>query len=400
MKEWITYKLKDICLKVTDGSHFSPTAREDGYPMFSVKDMEEYGFNYDSCKRISIEDFNTLKANDCVPQKGDILVAKDGSFLKQIFVCNETREEAILSSIAIFRPNPEYVIPEFLCYILKSPKVYNYIAQNCVSGSALPRIVLKAFKEVEVSIPSIDVQKWIISKLTPIDQKIKLNRQINDNLEQQAQALYKSWFVDFEPFKDGNFVESDLGLIPEGWSVGNLLDVAELYDSKRKPLSGMQRSAMKKIYPYYGATSIMDYVDNYIFDGIYLLMGEDGSVVTDDGYPFLQYVSGKFWPNNHAHVMQGKNGYSTEMLHCFLLKKNISEIVTGAVQAKISQGNMKKISLVIAPNEVLNEFAPVIDRMYSKIRAIHFENQQLETMRDTLIPKLMSGELKINEIDC
>ena len=226
------------------------------------------------------------------------------------------------------------------------------------------------------------------------------NRRRNDNLEQQAQALYKSWFVDFEPFKDGNFVESDLGLIPEGWSVGNILDVAELYDSKRKPLSGMQRSAMKKIYPYYGATSIMDYVDNYIFDGIYLLMGEDGSVVTDDGYPFLQYVSGKFWPNNHAHVMQGKNGFSTEMLHCFLLKKNISEIVTGAVQAKISQGNMKKISLVIAPNEVLNEFAPVIDRMYSKIRAIHFENQQLETMRDTLLPKLMSGELKINEIDC
>ena len=129
-----------------------------------------------------------------------------------------------------------------------------------------------------------------------------------------------------------------LNLIPKGWRVGNLLDVAELYDSKRKPLSGMQRSAMKKIYPYYGATSIMDYVDNYIFDGIYLLMGEDGSVVTDEGYPYLQYVSGKFWPNNHAHVMQGKNGYSTEMLHCFLLKKNISEIVTGAVQAKISQG--------------------------------------------------------------
>ena len=226
------------------------------------------------------------------------------------------------------------------------------------------------------------------------------NRHRNDNLEQQAQALYKSWFVDFEPFKDGNLVESDLGLIPEGWSVGNLLDVAELYDSKRKPLSGMQRSAMKKIYPYYGATSIMDYVDNYIFDGIYLLMGEDGSVVTDDGYPFLQYVSGKFWPNNHAHVIQGKNGYSTEMLHCFLLKKNISEIVTGAVQAKISQGNMKKISLVIAPDEVLNKFAPVIDRIYSKIRAIHSENQQLETMRDTLLPKLMSGELKINEIDC
>ena len=182
MKEWNTYKLKDICLKITDGSHFSPSACANGYPMFSVKDMEEYGFNYSSCKRISTEDFNTLKANDCIPQKGDVLVAKDGSFLKQIFVCNETKEEAILSSIAIFRSNPEYVIPEFLCYILKSPKVYNYIAQNCVSGSALPRIVLKAFKEVEVSIPPVYVQEWIIGKLKPIDQKIQLNRQINDNL--------------------------------------------------------------------------------------------------------------------------------------------------------------------------------------------------------------------------
>ena len=400
MKEWNTYKLKDICLKITDGSHFSPTACVDGYPMFSVKDMEEYGFNYSSCKRISTEDFNTLKANDCIPQKGDVLVAKDGSFLKQIFVCNETREEAILSSIAIFRPNPEYVIPEFLCYILKSPKVYNYIAQNCVSGSALPRIVLKAFKDVEVSIPSIDIQKWIISKLTPIDQKIQLNRQINDNLEQQAQALYKSWFVDFEPFKDGEFVESDAGMIPKGWRVGNLLDVAELYDSKRKPLSSIQRSAMKKIYPYYGATSIMDYVDNYIFDGIYLLMGEDGSVVTDEGYPFLQYVSGKFWPNNHAHVMQGKNGYTTEMLHCFLLKKNISEIVTGAVQAKISQGNMKKISLIIAPDAIINEFTKILDGIYAKIRCVSSENLKLEIMRDSLLPKLMSGELKINGIDC
>ena len=226
------------------------------------------------------------------------------------------------------------------------------------------------------------------------------NRRRNDNLEQQAQALYKSWFVDFEPFNGDEFIETEIGMIPRGWRIGNLLDVAELFDSKRKPLSGMQRSTMKKIYPYYGATSIMDYVDNYIFDGTYLLMGEDGSVITDEGYPFLQYVSGKFWPNNHAHVMQGKNGFTTEMLHCFLLKKNISEIVTGAVQAKVSQGNMKKISLAIAPNEILSAFAQVLDGIYAKIRAIYSENQQLGTMRDTLLPKLMSGELNTNEIDC
>ena len=118
-------------------------------------------------------------------EQGSIIARPSGTEPKVKFyytTVGKTKEEAILSSIAIFRPNPEYVLPEFLCYILKSPKVYNYISQNCVSGSALPRIVLKAFKEVEVSLPSIAIQKWIISKLIPIDQKIQLNRQINDNL--------------------------------------------------------------------------------------------------------------------------------------------------------------------------------------------------------------------------
>ncbi len=181
MEEWKTYKLKDICLKITDGSHFSPQAKEHGYPMFSVKDMLENGFDYSKCKLISESDFRLLEQGDCVPQKGDVLVAKDGSFLKQIFVCKETRDEAILSSIAIFRPNQDLVYPDFLCYTLKSPQIYNYIANNCVSGSALPRIVLKSFKDVEIKIPSKDIQKRILDKLLPLDNKIDLNRRINDN---------------------------------------------------------------------------------------------------------------------------------------------------------------------------------------------------------------------------
>lgn len=182
MEEWKTYRLKDICIKVTDGSHFSPEGIEDGYPMFSVKDMLEYGFDYSKCKRISEIDFNKMKSSGCVPQKGDVLVAKDGSFLKQIFVCEETKDEAILSSIAIFRPDTSKVCPEYLCYLIKSPKVYDYISKNCVSGSALPRIVLKAFKEVELDIPSLDIQKSIVARLKCLDDKIRINNRINHNL--------------------------------------------------------------------------------------------------------------------------------------------------------------------------------------------------------------------------
>ncbi len=159
------FRLDDICEKITDGSHYSPKAVNVGYPMFSVKDMLEYGFSYDNCKRVDKEDFDKLKGSGCVPQEGDVLVAKDGSYLKEIFVCREEREEAILSSIAIFRPNQRIISPDFLCYLLKSPRVYNYIKNNCVSGSALPRIVLKEFKTVEVDVPDAIIQNRIVAML-------------------------------------------------------------------------------------------------------------------------------------------------------------------------------------------------------------------------------------------
>ena len=175
------YKLEDICEKITDGSHYSPKAQENGYPMLSVKDMREYGFSYNGCKRIGMADFQKLKESGCVPKKDDVLVAKDGSYLKEIFVCREDREEAILSSIAIFRPNIEKVRAEYLCYLLKSPSVYNYISRNCVSGSALPRIVLKDFKVVEVDIPTLEIQDRIVEILKNLDEKIIINTRVNDN---------------------------------------------------------------------------------------------------------------------------------------------------------------------------------------------------------------------------
>ena len=238
------------------------------------------------------------------------------------------------------------------------------------------------------------------SNISRGNRSLRQKAQGNHNLEEQAQALYKSWFVDFEPFRGGKFVDSELGLIPEGWSCVSLTDISMVFDSMRKPLSGMQRENMKKLYPYYGATEIMDYVDNYIFDGIYLLIGEDGSVVRSNGAPFLQYVEGKFWSNNHAHVLQGTNGYSTEMLHCALLCKNIMHAVTGAVQAKLSQSNMRKILLVLPPKDISNAFDSIIQSIYNSKRTIERQNNNLSKQRDNILPKLMSGELKINDLTC
>ena len=127
-------------------------------------------------------------------------------------------------------------------------------------------------------------------------------------------------------------------------------------------------------------------------------MGEDGSVINDKEYPYLQYVWGKFWPNNHAHVMQGKNGYTTEMLHVLLSITNVKAVVTGAVQAKISQAGMKRIPVVIAKKGTLDDFSKRISPIYNKIRANSEEITHLSNLRDTLLPKLMSGEIEVNEV--
>ena len=174
--DWSEVTLDDVCIRITDGSHYSPADAPDApYPMYSVKDMETYGFNSSSCKHITEEEFHKMQKNDCVPRLNDILVAKDGSYLKEIFICSEEKDEAILSSIAIFRPNTEIIMPEILLYLLKQPSVRKDVGDNYVSGSALPRIVLKDFKKYSFLLPPMAEQLEIGSVLHAIRMQTKAN---------------------------------------------------------------------------------------------------------------------------------------------------------------------------------------------------------------------------------
>ena len=214
---------------------------------------------------------------------------------------------------------------------------------------------------------------------------------LNNNLFEQAKALFKNWFIDYEPFSSNN-------TMPEKWRLGTVGEIIELHDSKRIPLSGAERDKMEKIYPYYGAASLMDYVDEYIFDGKYLLLGEDGTVVDDAGYPILQYVWGQFWVNNHAHILTGKNGFNVESLLLLFKRTPVKSIVTGAVQPKISQANLRSIQVVIPPQPKLDAFNALIRPLFDQIRQNQDQNKALAAMRNMLLPKLMSGEVDISSI--
>ena len=391
--EWKEVTLGEISSKIGDGLHGTPKYDDEG-PYYFIN-----GNNLNCGKIIIKDDTKRVGEDEFVKNQKElneqtILVSINGTIGN---VAKYNNELCILGKSACYINVIKEVDKEFIYYVLTSANFKRNIT-NEATGTTIKNVSLKQMREYKFNIPcNISDQRCIASILSSLDQKIELNNKINADLEEMAQAIFKNWFVDFEPFKDGEFVDSELGMIPEGWKVGGLFDIAEIFDKKRKPLSGNVREKMDKIYPYYGATSCMDYVDDYIFDGIYTLIGEDGSVVKENGLPYMQYVWGKMWVNNHAHILQGKNGYSTEMIHALLSITNIKFLVTGAVQAKLSQGNMQKILVAIPPKNVLDEIRPVIDNLYSKIRINTDENSRLSLLRDTLLPRLMSGELEVPE---
>ena len=263
--------------------------------------------------------------------------------------------------------------------------------------SAVPGLNRDTAHSQQFSYPKeIDTQRRIAGILSALDDKIELNRQTNVTLEAIAQAIFKEWFVRFNfPGATGEMVESELGLIPMGWRVGKLGEMITNFDSKRVPLSRPERINRKGIFPYYGATSILDYIDDYLFDGVYLLMGEDGTVITNDEKPILQYISGKFWANNHAHVLQGKGMFSTEFIYLVLKNTNIKHIVTGAVQPKINQENMNNLNVIIPDSILLRNFQNIIKSFFIHKINIEEQNSTISTIRDTLLPKLLSGEIEV-----
>ena len=371
---------------------------DSGVPVLNGSNLDGFTLKEESFRYVTEEKADSLKRANA--KKGDIVITHRGTLGQIVYIPQNAKYERYVISQSQFRIRcNEHVLPEYLVFYFHTRvgqhKILSNASQVGVPALARPSTT---FQQIEVELPDIEVQKKIVSILQSFNDKIELNNKINANLQQQAQAIFKSWFVDFEPFQDGEFVESELGPIPKGWRVGSVADIVNLHDSKRIPLSGAQRQRMeKKIYPYYGAASLMDYVENYIFDGIYLLLGEDGTVMDDKGYPILQYVWGKFWVNNHAHVLTGKCGYSVESLYLLFLNTPVKSIVTGAVQAKISQSNLKAIQVIVPSQEVLDKFNELIQPYFSMIRQKGEENKRLENLRDTLLTKLMNGEIDITK---
>lgn len=344
-------------------------------------------------------------------QPGDAVITTKGTIGRMAFVRADDPTFIYSPQLCFWRSlNPNKVDPHWLYYALHSQEMRHQMSWSAAQTDMAPYISLSDQRSAfEITLPLIGDQIAIASVLASLDQKIDLNRQMAATLEDITRALFKSWFVDFDPVhakiegREGGLPTDIAALFPDsfddeglptGWRLGRAGDYMDILDSQRIPLSARERQLRKGHIPYHGATSVMDFVNTHLFDEVLLLIGEDGSVINSNGNPFLQYTWGKIWVNNHAHVVRGK-GVTTEYLKCFFEQVYIAPFITGAVQPKLNQANMNNIPFVIAPEPVRMTFSNLIRPYFARYRWITEEVKVLMQIRNYILPRLLSGEVRV-----
>lgn len=376
--------------------------------MVTAKDINDGRILYEQARRTSRDAFIEKLTDKSRPKIGDVLVTKDGTLGRIAIV--DRPDVCVNQSVAVLQRNSS-IRPAFLKLVLEEPRNHQRMLSEA-EGSTIKHIYVTRLAKQPVRVPPLIVQDLVLSIITPLERKIELNRKMNATLEAMARALFRDWFVDFGPTRtkmagQTPYLSPDLWSLfparlyaegkPEGWEVRPVGEVIELFDHKRVPLSSQERAKRQGPYPYHGATSVMDHIDGYLFDERLLLLGEDGSVAQADGRPFTQYVWGKLWVNNHAHVIKGLK-VSVEQLKLFFDQVDIRPFVTGAVQPKLNQKNLRRVPYLRASDGVHSAFDAAIGPLYDLIRHQNEESRTLAQTRDLLLPRLMSGELRVADL--
>ena len=410
-------RLRDHCSKI--GSGATPRGGKNSYlesgpyRLIRSQNVHNSGFSHDGL--VCIAERQAAALNNVEVSKNDILLNITGdSVARSCQVDASILPARVNQHVAIIRPNADEIDARFLRFLLISPEMQALMLSYAGAGATRNALTKSMIENFEVPRLPIEEQREIGRTLGALEDKIELNRRTNETLEAMARALFKDWFVDFGPTRakaEGRapYLAPELWSLfpneldeegkPQGWTRGTLGEHMLNFDSKRVPISGGERAKRQGPYPYHGATSIMDHVDGYLFDGIYLLIGEDGSVAKESGLAFTQYVWGKLWVNNHAHVLQGRGSVSTEQLLMHFQHEPVTPYITGAVQLKLSQRRMNSMPFLDPGNQVSQGFSDIVAPLFASLRANSDESQTLINLRDLLLPKLMSGEIRVGEAE-
>lgn len=330
---------------------------------------------------------------------GDILISNIRPYFQKIWCAD--RCGGCSADVLCIRAK-ENTDSKYLYYLLSQQAFFDYVMSGA-KGCKMPRGDKKQIMQWPVNIPAIDVQKKVVAILSSLDNKIRLNRRINDNLEEQAKALFKSWFVDFEPFKGGKFVDSELGLIPEGWSTGTIysyIDViygapykSALFNDKKQGLPLIRIRDLKTYTPQYYTKEVLPNTE-YV---------ECGDIIAGMDAEFI------------PHIWRGEKGVLNQRLCKFVPKYDyvskyyiyslvypklsfVQSYKVGTTVSHLGKADIDRFKVIVPPEDIIMQYSKIVNSYFAEIIKVSNENQILSFLRDTLLPKLMSGKLSVEEV--
>ena len=384
--EWKEVRLGDVCSKI--GSGATPSGGKEAYKggdyhLIRSQNVLDFAFSKDGLASINDEQANKLKNVEII--QGDVLLNITGdSVARCCIVPSEILPARVNQHVAIIRPRKEELDNHYLLYYLQYYK--RQLLQIASAGATRNAITKAMIENLILPCPkSLDDQRRIASILSSLDRKIELNNKINADLEEMAQAIFKNCFVDFEPFKDGKFVDSELGMIPEGWKVGCLGDLITIkYGKDHKKLDD-------GTFPVYGSGGFMRFVNSWLYNGESVLIPRKGTLDN------IMYVCEKFWTVDTMFFSVPKMDYVMKYVYNYIKRFDFSKMNEGTSVPSNTAARLNKMQILIPTHEVLEMYDETLCPIYNKRKMNDKESRTLFLLRDTLLPRLMSGELEVPE---
>lgn len=398
--EWKEVRLGEVA-DVQTGPFGSQLHKENyvnkGTPIVTVEHLGNKWFTSQNLPMVSDED--KLRLAKYCSQEGDVIFSRVGSVDRCSFVSKEY--SGWLFSGRCLRVRPRSGInPEYLYYFLTNEGTKQYI-RNIAVGATMPSINTKLLNEVPITIPSLADQRRIASILSSIDRKIELNNKINADLEEMAQAIFKNWFIDFEPFKDGKFVDSELGMIPEGWKVGTLADIAEITMGQSPAGYSLNENREGLIF-YQGSSDF-----GFRFPSIRVFTTEPKRLAVANSVLFsvrapvgdINVAKEECCIGRGVASIKSKYGHDS---YLFYTMKSLHKLFDsfdgeGTVFGSINKKTLSAIQILLPSDGIVEQFNNIASSFDDRIRSLSDESSRLSLLRDTLLPRLMSGEIEVPE---
>ncbi len=373
MKEGWTYKsLSEICTQITDGSHNPPVGVDmSNYPMLSSKNISFDKFDYLEPRYLTKEQFEVENKRTRISD-GDVLLTIVGTVGRACCVKEPFNSFTVQRSVAVIKPRKEVVLPRFLMYHFTALK--EYFDKEAI-GVAQKGIYLKQLSKLPIVLPPLAEQERIVAELDLLSSIIDKQKAQLKELDALAQSIF------YDMFGNPNTNEKN-------WEVRKLSDVCINYDYLRKPITASERKSGKT--PYYGASGIVDYVEGFIFDGDYLLVSEDGANLEMRHTPIAFSISGKTWVNNHAHILKFSNKATQLFVENWFALYDISDLLTGAVQPKLTQAKLNSVLLPLPPFPLQESFAKKIFAIESQKESINQSIAESQKLFDYTMDKYFS----------